>query len=43
MSKRIYFSSSLLVLLVISAIFAPILSSFDPQYVDLSQKLMFIC
>ncbi|CNI91516.1 ABC transporter permease [Streptococcus agalactiae] len=40
MSKRIYFSSSLLVLLVISAIFVPILSSFDPQYVDLSQKLL---
>lgn len=25
---------------MISAIFAPILSSFDPQYVDLSQKLL---
>ena len=45
MSKRFIFSSVILLALFICALFAPYLSSFDRQHVELSKKLMtlFIC
>ena len=40
MSKRFIFSSVILLALFICALFAPYLSSFDPQHVEISNKLM---
>jgi len=40
MSKRFIFSSVILLALFICALFAPYLSSFDPQQVEISNKLM---
>ena len=40
MSKRFIFSSVILLVLFICALFAPYLSSFDPQQVEISNKLM---
>ena len=40
MSKRFIFSSVILLVLFICALFAPYLSNFDPQHVEISNKLM---
>ena len=40
MSKRFIFSSVILLALFICALFAPYLSSFDPQQVEISNKLL---
>ncbi|MGT2785018.1 ABC transporter permease [Streptococcus merionis] len=39
MSKRFVFSSFILIVLVFCALFAPLLTPFDPQYVDVANKL----
>lgn len=39
MSKRFIFSICILSVLLICAIFAPVISPFDPQFVDVSNKL----
>lgn len=40
MSKRLIFSVTVLILLTLAALFAPLLAPFDPQYIDVSQKLL---